>query len=170
MNTVDPQELDTKPWYAQFWPWFLISLPATAVIAGFITLDLAIQSNDGLVSDDYYKEGLAVNKDLARDALTRRLGLEAYASYDPKTQEFGVTLHQRDGTPIEALTLELIHPTRAHHDLSIAMTAQGQGRFTVRLPAAMPTAYWHIRLSPPDGRWRLENRLRLPAAGAVLMK
>ncbi len=170
MHTTNPTGLDDKPWYAQFWPWFLISLPATAVVAGLITLQLAIDTNDGLVSDDYYKEGLAVNKDLAKDALTRQLGLEAYASFDPKTRELGVTLRQRDGTPIEALTLDLIHPTRAHHDLHITMTAQGQGRFITKLPAVIPTAYWHIRLSPPDGSWRLENRLHLPAAGSVMMK
>ena len=170
MHTTNPTGLDDKPWYAQFWPWFLISLPATAVVAGLITLQLAIDTDGGLVSDDYYKEGLAVNKDLAKDALTRQLGLEAYASYDPGTREFSVTLHQRDGTPIEALTLELIHPTRAHHDLSMLMTAQGQGRFIAKLPATIPTAYWHVRLSPPDGNWQLENRLHLPAAGSVLMK
>ena len=29
------------PWYRQAWPWFLISLPATAVIAGSFTFYLA---------------------------------------------------------------------------------------------------------------------------------
>ena len=30
------------PWYRQAWPWFLISLPATAVIAGSFTFYLAV--------------------------------------------------------------------------------------------------------------------------------
>jgi hypothetical protein len=40
------------PWYRQFWPWFIIALPASAVIAGFFTLWLAISRPDHLVVDD----------------------------------------------------------------------------------------------------------------------
>ena len=51
-----------RPWYQQAWPWFLISLPASAVIGGIITLMLAVNSPNALVVDDYYKEGLAINQ------------------------------------------------------------------------------------------------------------
>jgi hypothetical protein len=40
------------PWYRQFWPWFIIALPAAAVIASFFTLWLAISNPDYLVVDD----------------------------------------------------------------------------------------------------------------------
>jgi len=40
------------PWYKQFWPWFIIALPATAVIASFVTLYLAISRPDYIVVDD----------------------------------------------------------------------------------------------------------------------
>lgn len=52
-NPVPGQDV---PWYRQFWPWFIIALPASAVVAGFITLWLAITNPDGLVvSDDQYQ-------------------------------------------------------------------------------------------------------------------
>ena len=54
------------PWYRQIWPWLLMLGPGIVVIAGFITLWLAITSFDGLVADDYYKKGLGVNQDLSR--------------------------------------------------------------------------------------------------------
>lgn len=43
------------PWYRQFWPWFIIALPASAVIASFITLWLAISNPVELVvtEEDY---------------------------------------------------------------------------------------------------------------------
>ena len=41
--------------------------PAVAVVCGAVMLWLAITSYDGLVSDDYYKEGLAINQVLRRD-------------------------------------------------------------------------------------------------------
>ena len=48
-NPLPGQDL---PWYRQFWPWFIIALPAAAVIASFITLWLAISHPDYLVVDD----------------------------------------------------------------------------------------------------------------------
>ncbi len=40
------------PWYKQFWPWFIIALPASVVVASFITLWIAISNPDQLVVDD----------------------------------------------------------------------------------------------------------------------
>ena len=57
---------DSLPWYKERWTWLLMLMPATAIVAGFITLWLAITSFDGLVADDYYKQGLAINQTLAR--------------------------------------------------------------------------------------------------------
>jgi hypothetical protein len=32
---------ENRPWYVQFWPWFLILLPAAAVVASIVTLIIA---------------------------------------------------------------------------------------------------------------------------------
>ena len=42
-------EQDVKPWYRQFWPWFLICLPASAVIASLYTVSLAVRTTDSLI-------------------------------------------------------------------------------------------------------------------------
>ena len=73
MNTAQ----HSKPWYREPWPWFLMSLPATAVIAGLATVWIAVTSADGLVVGDYYKAGLAINQTLARDDTARALALTA---------------------------------------------------------------------------------------------
>jgi len=59
-NTPEP------PWYKQFWPWFIIALPATAVIASFITLYLAISRPDYIVVDD--EEYQRLNSELKAQA------------------------------------------------------------------------------------------------------
>lgn len=49
---VGPDGKDLLPWYKQFWPWFIIALPASVVIASFFTLWLAISNPDHLVVDE----------------------------------------------------------------------------------------------------------------------
>ena len=67
------------PWYRQGWPWFLIALPATAVVGGIITALLAVRGFDGPVVADYYKQGLAINEEVARAQLARELAITAEA-------------------------------------------------------------------------------------------
>jgi hypothetical protein len=46
-----PLRTDSSPWYRQFWPWFLIALPAASVIGSFVTLAIAIRHADTVVSE-----------------------------------------------------------------------------------------------------------------------
>ncbi|HEY3488245.1 MAG TPA: FixH family protein [Gammaproteobacteria bacterium] len=39
------------PWYRQFWPWFLIALPASALIASSITCVIALRHADEVVPE-----------------------------------------------------------------------------------------------------------------------
>lgn len=53
----NPQAMNGQnlPWYKQFWPWFIIALPASVVVASFFTLWLAITNPDPIVlSDEEY--------------------------------------------------------------------------------------------------------------------
>ena len=44
--------LDTKAWYKQFWPWFLIALPGSVVIASMFTITLAVQNAPAIIQKD----------------------------------------------------------------------------------------------------------------------
>jgi hypothetical protein len=43
------RRLDASPWYRQFWPWFLVVLPAASVVLSFVTLYMALESMDAVV-------------------------------------------------------------------------------------------------------------------------
>ena len=65
-----PVPAENLPWYKQFWPWFIIALPASAVVASFITLWLAISNPDQLVvSDDEYRQ---LNSELKAQAPVKK--------------------------------------------------------------------------------------------------
>lgn len=146
---------DDSPWYKQRWPWILISGPATVIVAGIITLWLAVISNDGLVTDDYYKQGLAVNQSLKRDQQAGSLGLQA----DVMRSEQNVRLLiGSDGSVIlpKVIMLKLAHPTRAGHDQLLEMVAEGQGFYAGKLTADIG-GRWLVSIEDPAGQWRLQG-------------
>jgi hypothetical protein len=159
MHADRPRE-DTEPWYRQFWPWFIISLPASAVVAGLITLYIATVNRDTLVRDDYYKEGLALNQDLARSQRAASLGITAELTYDPSNGDVAVTTV---GVPAQTgqLTLFLVHPTLAEADRTAAVVRASDGTYRARLPLLGP-GNWRLQLQPDSAEWRLEARLPLP--------
>jgi uncharacterized protein len=59
--------LDTKPWWQYGHVWLIIAGPAAVVVAGFITLAIAIRIPDPVVAEDYYRRGLDINKTLAAE-------------------------------------------------------------------------------------------------------
>ena len=57
MQNKGPVPEPVEPWYRQFWPWFIIALPASAVIASFISLWLAVSNPVHLVvTEDEYQQ------------------------------------------------------------------------------------------------------------------
>lgn len=138
-----------RPWYREPWPWLLMAGPAAALLAGAATLWLAVASADGLVADDYYRQGLAINKVLAREEAARRLGLSA--KVDLKEGRLVVILH---GQKPEALLVHLAHATRAGHDLRLRLAPAGEGRYEAELPP-LPAGRWRIVVEDPRSSWRI---------------
>lgn len=71
------QSAKAAPWYREPWPWLLMLGPLIVIIAGVITAYLAVVTSDGLVEDDYYKQGLTVNRRTERDQRAAELGVAA---------------------------------------------------------------------------------------------
>ena len=117
-------DFDTSPWYTQFWPWFLITLPATVVVAGIATIILAVRSPVSLVNDDYYKQGLSINEDIAAHMHAATLGISAQINFDG--QYMHVTL---EDVGSQQLTLMLIHPTDSDQDQIYTLNQIGERRF-----------------------------------------
>ena len=75
-------EKDTKSWWQYGYVWFIIAGPLLVVIAGFITLYLAISRPDPVVDEDYYRKGIEINKTLnaKRDSLAPALQARNHAA------------------------------------------------------------------------------------------
>ena len=157
MNTItyENSTLNTQPWYKQFWPWFLISLPLSAVIAGITTIFIAMDKPDGLVVDDYYKEGLAINRELAREQLAADLGI----STQLQLSDDQLLLQLTGKIPLpEKLVVKFIHPTKANSDKSWTLIKNQQNLYSATI-TPLAGINWHIKIEPEHGTWRLSGRL-----------
>jgi len=157
-TTVSP-----NPWYREPWPWLLMSGPAVVVVAGFITLYLAVSGADGLVVDDYYKQGKTINQALHRDDVARQAGLSALVSFDQVNDRVEVIVKRADGSALtEPLTLTLVHATRAGFDNVIALASAGE-RYTAALPG-LRVGKWNVLLEDRQKQWRLQREMNVGTA------
>jgi hypothetical protein len=155
-----------QPWYRQFWPWFLIALPATAVCASLYTVYLAASNPPALVVDDYARIGLANERDYRLDQQARNLALHAALAVGPGAAPvLSVSLSGMLTPTPESLVLKLAHPTLPELDQRIVLLATGNAYAGV-LPARQPRYY--VQLEPVDGQWRLSGVMYANSASVTL--
>ncbi len=123
--------------------------PAAALVAGAATIWLAVATADGLVAEDYYKQGLAINKVLAREEAARRLGVSAEVEIG-----FGKIRIGLKGQAPEALFAHLAHATRAGNDLRLRLARSPDGVYEAELQP-LAAGRWRIVIEDPQGRWRV---------------
>ena len=158
---------DVKPWYQQFWPWALISLPATAVVAGLYTYSLAASERDGLVVDDYYKEGKAINRSLERGQRAADLNLAGDLALNGTAIRLVMNNVQVENQ--QQLTLNLYHATLADHDQTLTLQKMGAGIWQGQLQP-LAEGKWYVDLTPVDNSWRLTGVLPSRASNSLALK
>jgi hypothetical protein len=140
------------PWYRQRWPWLIMAGPLAVLIAGAVTTWIAFASADGLVAEDYYKQGMGINRRLAREEAARAQGISAQVELSSHIE---VTLQ---GAAPEALFVHLAHATRAGHDVRLRLVPSG-GKYVAELPP-LPPGRWRIVIEDPRGAWLIHAGLR----------
>lgn len=152
---MPPTAALAPPWYRQAWPWLLMLMPATALFGGIATFWLAATSNNALVVDDYYREGKAINLQLARDSAASALGLAATLRRGADGRPI-LELEAAPGNPLPAaLALRVMHATRAELDQSYQLTAIGQGRYQAQGGSLPGSGRWNLMIEDPARAWRL---------------
>lgn len=156
----------SRPWYREPWPWILMSGPVAVVVAGFATLWIAVKSDDGLVVDDYYKQGLAIHRVLERDRTAAQLAVGARV--EAAQGRVRVVLTSAGPALPDALTLYLVHPTRGGRDQKVSLSGAG-GIYYGRLAPPEP-GRWLLTLEDPGRTWRVVGEMTVPAQGAAELR
>ncbi len=151
MNTIV-----TKRWYKEPWPWILMTGPLIVIVAGIATAWLAVVSSDGLVTDDYYKQGLAVNQRLHRDHTAGELGLKGDLMVSGKALRLMLSSASEQQKLPDVLTVRIMHPTRSGQDQLVEMRMEAAGFYGGQLVDSL-SGRWLITIEDPEGNWRLHG-------------
>ncbi|MDB5946325.1 MAG: nitrogen fixation protein FixH [Ramlibacter sp.] len=65
MNPNNPLQPEAAPWWTFGYVWLVIAGPAAVVVASIATVWLTLAFPETLVAEDYYRQGLEINKTLA---------------------------------------------------------------------------------------------------------
>lgn len=156
------------PWYKQFWPWFLIGLLLSAITVSTTFAVFSVRSFDGMVQEDYYEHGKAINMVLAKQQRAADLGLEARLRIDPLTSD--VVLDLGGDIRPERLVLKLIFPTEDDRDQEFVLEHVREGRYLAQAPDNLRYR-WYLQLQPAgdDPEWRLVGEARFPDEGSIAL-
>lgn len=154
-------EDEERPWYRQFWPWFIAFPPAATVVAGFITLWLA-GMGPSLVVDDYGQIGKVTTQRAVRDERASELGLQVDVFMAVISDENSgivpveLSLSAPGFRSPDRISLRIVHPTQGDRDVETVLTGQ-DGRYVGNIPRPVGRLYIHI--GDIERTWRLVGEL-----------
>ena len=152
---------DTDPWYRQFWPWFIIALPAFAVVSGLYTVWIAAQTQDSLVVQSGEGIYTRTERNLVAEREAGRLGLIADLEIQPETGAVVVSMSSSPEVDhATSLHLRMRHPTMASRDVAVDLLpalpdAEGDPTWAGHF-ITPPVGRYYVTLSSGD-TWRLSD-------------
>ncbi|MGH1439690.1 MAG: FixH family protein [Cellvibrionaceae bacterium] len=164
-----------KPWYRQFWAWFILSPLIVVFIVSSITITLAVKGADDRVLDNYYKEGRMINIRLEEDLLASALNISANIEFDIDINELTLQLKQDSAGLPEQLKLEFSHPAKAALDHTLLLNRIAENQYQAELSDKLLLSRWYLRLLPTleddsQQSWRLRGEMDFAKSHSIILK
>ncbi len=155
-----------RPWYKEFWVWFILGILGMSVILGTSMLVIATRNPPGLISDNYYDVGKGINTSLERENLAVRLQLKASLQLDNEKGTASLQLKGFSNPP--QLVLNLISPTQPERDRRVVLQAQADGSYAGNLLDAVEGRRFVEVIGQEGGQdWRLFEEKQLVSGQPV---
>ena len=156
MNAITPPVPAIVPVSRWIWPGILIAGPASVVVACIITAFFVVQHPDGLVASDYYKQGKAINAQLAQLRRAEELGL---SSMKMTATDQAVLITFPDSPLRDRIDVVLAHPVDADLDIRATVSPNAAGVYEIALQKKLTERRRVIVTDAPVRSWRVESLL-----------
>jgi hypothetical protein len=145
----------------------LMAGPFAVIAASGVTAWLVLQSNDGLVSEDYYKQGLVAGETVAKSKHAETLGIAARLGLTSEGLRIQLSAKQAGMDLPASLHVTLSHPTRAGLDKEIRLRRDGDTYVgEMHLPVS---GHWLVLIEDEGKTWRLLGSVVLPSAQEIVI-
>ena len=170
-----------RPWFRQPYVWMVIAIPLSSVIVGMVMLWLSIVSFDGMVADDYYKQGLQINRVLNRERAALAAQLSGTFRLRRADSHLLLGSAQRGYRLPDQVQVRFSYATSAGRDVAFTMMRSAAAAHDEYVGPALtlPQGRWYVYVSANAGdgadggrdtsAWRLSGTLSTPGNDVVLM-
>jgi len=141
------------PWYKEPWPWILMAGPLIVAVAGFFTLWLAIRTDDGVVAEDYYQKGLAINRTLRSNELAATRHYRATIIIGNAHSSVRVFL-SGDGPLPSSVRLRISHASQGGEEQVVVLRTISRGAYQGNLNATGAGRHLLV-LEDQEATWRV---------------
>ena len=152
-TTTVPPIVPVSRW---IWPGILIAGPASVVVACIITAFFVVQHPDGLVASDYYKQGKAINAQLAQLHRAEELGL---STMKMAATDKAVLITFPDSPLRDRIEVVLAHPVDPDLDIRATVVPNTAGVYEIALQKTLAERRRVIVTDAPVRSWRVESLL-----------
>lgn len=137
-----------KPWYREFWVWFILAPLIASIVLSMIMVTTAVRFGDDEITDDYYKKGRMINQSLEQTQQAAALGIKAQMDFDMELGDITLRLESNaDYNQPESLHLSLDHPFDERQDTALTLKQIAPGFYRADLDKPLANR-WYIRLAP----------------------
>jgi uncharacterized protein len=163
---------DTKKtrFYKEYWFWIVMIPITSSVIVGSSFVYQAFATFDGVVVDNYYKDGKGIKVRVEEDRRAQANGLQAtmVAVNNTVKAQIGGTLASYP----DQLDLIFIYPYSDKYDIELVMEHLGDGEYQAEFFPEVQNRYL-VQLHTQDGAenaWRLHGETNLPLVAPIILK
>jgi len=171
-TTESKTSKSNKPWYREFWAWFVFAPLILTIVVSMFTVTIAFKNKQDSVDSDYFKVGRMIDNNFEPLQVAKNLGVGAEILFQVEAEYIDLILERGDWQLDDSLVLHFSHPTDESQDRYITLTRIDENRYSS--VADIPDGRWYILLSAISDagqeEWRLSGeidfaraeRLRLP--------
>lgn len=149
-NSKEP----VTPWYKEPWMFLVMGVPIAAILWGVVIVTLAVNGKDSLVSDSYYKDGMAYTENREFRNKAKRLQLTATVAYNDGEINATVAGYLDDYPTF--LRIQLIHPTLETEDETVMLQKTADGRY-LGLADKNHLGKRKLWLQSPEQEWMIKD-------------
>lgn len=147
---ADVKDEHVKPWYREFWFWFVFGPLIFIIIMCGFTVSIALKGADDVIIDNYYKEGRMINQALEQDKRASELGLSGDLRFDLTSGDIILKIANvptDEALMPQELLLMMGHPVKAAKDQMIVLKYVSTGYYRGEL-LEKPEYAWYLTLYP----------------------